>query len=60
MEPGRIPFTVTGLTNGECEFKPERKRLSPVPPREFSGKIYQVCLTGGYAFTPINALRAAP
>jgi len=62
MDLGRIPFKVTGVANGDpasWEFTPEQKRQSLALPKEFGGKRNQVCLTGGYTFTPITALQAA-
>jgi hypothetical protein len=38
---------------------PDQRRLSLTLPPELGGRRHDVCLTGGYTFTPVPAIAAA-
>ena len=62
MDPRRIPFKLTRLSNGDpsrWETTLEQERLCLALRRESGSKAYHVGLADGYMFTPINAQRAA-
>ena len=40
-------------------FTPDQKRLSFTLPEDFGGMTYDVCLTGGYTFTPVISVDAS-
>jgi len=50
------------LENGAAvnwQFDPNERRLSFTLPKEFGGRTHEVCVTGGYTFTPISRAVAA-